>query len=171
MKTILVTGRIGSGKTEVCRMLRESGYPVYDSDSRTKALYKTVPGLLEKVESAAGVQFEFLAEIFRNPLKREAVEAVVYPEVLADFNAWRAQQDTPVVFMESAIALQKEQFRPLFDAVLLVQAPAHLRYGRNPKAESREASQEDVQNADWIIMNDSSLEHLQEKVNDFLKEI
>ena len=38
MKTVLVTGLIGAGKSELCSLLAAKGYPVYDSDSRTKAL-------------------------------------------------------------------------------------------------------------------------------------
>ena len=37
--TILITGGIGSGKSALTSYLSERGVPVYDSDSRTKALY------------------------------------------------------------------------------------------------------------------------------------
>ena len=49
MKTFLVTGPIGSGKSEVCRYLASKGYPVYDCDSRTKGLYESVPGLKSRI--------------------------------------------------------------------------------------------------------------------------
>ena len=39
MRKVLITGRIGSGKSEVSKILGALGYSVYDSDSRTKALY------------------------------------------------------------------------------------------------------------------------------------
>lgn len=36
---IIVTGGIGSGKSEVCRMIAsEYGFPVYDADSRVKEI-------------------------------------------------------------------------------------------------------------------------------------
>ena len=38
LRTVAVTGGIGSGKSMVCALLAEKGIPVYDSDSRTKAL-------------------------------------------------------------------------------------------------------------------------------------
>ena len=50
MRTILVTGGIASGKSEVCAHLQAKGYPVYDCDSRTKGLYATVPGLPHLLE-------------------------------------------------------------------------------------------------------------------------
>lgn len=37
-KLIAITGGIGSGKSVVCRILSSLGYPVYDCDSRAKAL-------------------------------------------------------------------------------------------------------------------------------------
>ena len=55
MKTDLVTGGIGSGKSAVCAYLASRGVPVYDSDSRTKALYTSDPALLPALESALGI--------------------------------------------------------------------------------------------------------------------
>ena len=42
MRTLAVTGGIGSGKSLVCSFLAERGFPVYDADSRTKALYSVM---------------------------------------------------------------------------------------------------------------------------------
>ena len=38
MKTGIVTGGIGSGKSAVCAYLASRGVPVYDSDTRAMAL-------------------------------------------------------------------------------------------------------------------------------------
>ena len=46
MRTVIVTGGIGSGKSAVCALLRKRGIPVYDSDSRVKELYKSRPKTL-----------------------------------------------------------------------------------------------------------------------------
>ena len=51
--TILITGGIGSGKSVLSRYLESRGVPVYDSDSRAKALYDSEMG--EAVESLFGV--------------------------------------------------------------------------------------------------------------------
>ena len=89
MKTVLVTGGIASGKSEVCRYLTSRGFEVYDSDSRTKALYDSVPGLKTRVEEAIGLPFKEIGVIFSDPAKRGKLEAVVYPEVMKDFLAWK----------------------------------------------------------------------------------
>ena len=52
--TLVVTGGIGSGKSLVCSMFADKGIPVYDSDSRTKSLYDSVPGLSARISSALG---------------------------------------------------------------------------------------------------------------------
>ena len=39
MRTVLVTGPIGSGKSEACRYLASLDFPVYECDARTKLLY------------------------------------------------------------------------------------------------------------------------------------
>ena len=98
MKTVLVTGGIASGKSELCRYLSSKGFAVYDSDSRTKALYDSVPGLKERVEDALGVPFSEIGIIFSDDARREKLEAVVYPEVLKDFLEWKSSQAGRAVF-------------------------------------------------------------------------
>ena len=44
MKTLIISGGIGSGKSVVAAIVRKRGIPVYDCDSRAKALYDEVPG-------------------------------------------------------------------------------------------------------------------------------
>ena len=53
--TVLITGGIGSGKSAVSSILESEGIPVYDSDSRTKALYDSDLRLRENLESLLGV--------------------------------------------------------------------------------------------------------------------
>ena len=55
MKVLVVTGGIGSGKSEVCRLLAEYGFQMqYDADSRAKGLYVEHPHLLDDIEKALG---------------------------------------------------------------------------------------------------------------------
>ncbi|MBR5923956.1 MAG: dephospho-CoA kinase [Bacteroidales bacterium] len=173
MKTVLVTGGIASGKSEVCRHLEVLGYPVYDSDSRTKALYETIPGLKTRIEEATGYPFSQIGKIFSDDAMREKLESVVYPEVLADFLEWKATCKANLVFFESAIALDKAQFDGQWDEVWLVRAPLEQRLKRNPKAEGRLQAQKEVDEsrADVVIENDSSIEELHLKVNKALNDM
>ena len=140
MKTVIVTGGIGSGKSAVCALLRERGIPVYDSDRETKALYDRDPALTSRLEEALGVPLRgadgrldrkaLAACIFEDPAARGTLESIVYPLVRRDFEAWRQRQSATFVVLESAVILSKPQFAGLADAVVLVDAPAPVRISR-----------------------------------------
>ena len=99
MKTLGITGGIGSGKTTLCRMLEKRGVPVYEADARTKALYDSDPSLIPALEQALGVTLRgedgkmdrgrLAGMLFADSRVRETVEAIVHPKVLEDFLAWR----------------------------------------------------------------------------------
>ena len=169
MRTILVTGPIGSGKSEVCRYLASLDFPVYDCDSRTKMLYSLVPGLKCSIEERLGIPWSQIGTVFTEPDKLRALEEMVYPHVLADLKAWKAAQTAPLVFVESAIALDKPCFDGLYDRVLLVTAPYEVRVRRNPRAAERDALQHfDPGRIDLTVGNDGTLEELQLKIRQLI---
>ncbi len=53
MRKIAITGNIGSGKTTVCKILKNSGYKVFECDLEVKKLYKTI-NLKNKVRRMLG---------------------------------------------------------------------------------------------------------------------
>lgn len=169
MTAVLVTGNIGSGKTLVCRYLSSKGWPVYDCDSRCKALYGSVPGLRERIERELGIPFSELERIFSDGDLKRRLEDIVYPVVADDIRKWLSGLDSPLAFVESATAASHPAFAGLFDKVILVRAPMSEREKRNPKAAQRDASQDfsDV-SADIVIDNDSTREQLYNKL-DLLK--
>ncbi|MBO4595549.1 MAG: dephospho-CoA kinase [Bacteroidales bacterium] len=173
MKTVLVTGGIASGKSAVCARLRALGLPVYDCDSRTKALYDEIPDLKARIEKAIGLPFAEVGIIFSDAAKREALEAVVFPEVLADIRRWKAGLgDASVAFIESAIAASKPVFDGEWDEIWRVDAPMAMRIARNPRTAERAAAQDPASvKADLIIENDGSLEELNSKIDNILKSI
>ena len=192
MKTLVVTGGIGSGKSAVCERLAARGIPVYESDARTKALYERDPDLIPALERALDLPLRLpdgrpdrralAAAVFGDEGKRSALEAIVHPRVYADFEAWRDAQDpdVPFVVMESAIFLQKPLFRPLADRVLLVDAPTSLRISRTsardgvPEAEIRRrmrAQAIDPSAADAVLVNDGSPKELDARLEQVLQKI
>ena len=116
MRTLVVTGGIGSGKSYVVRMFAALGIPVYDADLRTKRL-------LDRQYMAG--------RIFSDRCLLEKVEALVFPEVIADFRAWKERvPDASFVIMESAIYLEKPALAGVADKVLTVLCPEEIRIGR-----------------------------------------
>lgn len=141
MKTVIVTGLIGSGKSAVCALLRERGIPVYNSDERTKRLYGRRPALVRRLEKRLRTRLRgkdgtldrrrLSAVIFADDHAREQLEALVFPAVLEDFRRWRRRQKgCPFVALESAVILSKPIFDGLADAVVVVDAPEQLRLQR-----------------------------------------
>ena len=127
---LIVTGGIGSGKSEVCRILRDNfGYQVYEADVKAKELYSKFPDLIESIETSLACRIrnecgEFvpslLAErIFTDKEALAEVENILFPYMLKDFDDFCKAASGPVI-MESATVLEKSQFDGIGDAVILV---------------------------------------------------
>ena len=139
-KVLLVTGGIGAGKSAVSRMLIERGVPVYFSDDMAKSLYDRDASLRDSLRRLFGervfrdgdVDRRALAElIFADEEKRRALEALVHPAVLRDFEAWKAERpDCALVAFESAILLDRGLPEGFADYVIYVDAPEELRLRR-----------------------------------------
>lgn len=185
MKTIIITGGIGSGKSALCAHLAAKGIPVYDSDSRAKALYDENPVIVLEIEQALGENLRgadgFLDRkkvagiIFADELKRQAMEDVLHPYVFEDFLRWRRQfviGKVPYVVMESAIYLRTRYSSMVPGLVLLVDSPFDLRLKRACRRDSvspgqilaRMQSQTlDPSKADAVVVNDCDLQTFYER--------
>lgn len=172
IRLIVVTGGIGSGKSAVSRLLEDRGIPVYDCDSRAKALYDVYPQLKAMLKPAIFDDVQALARL----------ENALYPLLMEDFETWAADSGSDWVAMESAILLQKPFFDKVGDYVLLVDAPENirrervmLRGGISPVSlDARLALQMDQRNnprVDYIIENDGPAEGLEIQVDEFLRRI
>lgn len=169
MKTVLITGPIGSGKSEVRRYLESEGFPVYDCDSRTKDLYESVPGLKAEIEESLGISWSQIGVIFTDAARRRKLEGIVYPLVVSDILEWKSALVSRLAFIESAVAMDKHEFDGLYDEVLLVEAPASVRLERNPKAAQRDSLQSfDRARVSYIIENDLTIEELHKKTDQIL---
>ena len=184
MKTVILTGGMGSGKSAVCALLKARGVPVYDSDSRTKTLYDRDPALVGRLEAVLGVDLrtadgrldrgKLASLIFSDPARKAAVEAVVHPAVLADFRSWKrwhrpkgwSYGPVPFVVLESAIILSCPVFDGVGDRTVLVDAPEDVRLARavardgsDPETALRRIRQQrfDRSRVDAVLRNDGPL--------------
>lgn len=197
MMVIIVTGGIGSGKSQVCRILEEKfGIPVYEADRRAKCLYSEVPGLLDTIEEALGCCLrdgsgkfvpQKLAEvIFNDSSALRMVEELLFPAMADDFESWEKQTGKQVVAYESATILEKKQFDGFGDIVLIVDAPVDVRITRATERDGvdkeilmKRIAAQPLMNRmsegyvdsriDCIIKNDSTLEDLTEKLSEFIE--
>lgn len=137
---LIVTGGIGSGKTEVCRILtRLYGCSLYEADSKAKELYLKYPALLESIEAELGASFrdkdgtflpKAMAErIFSDGNAVGIVEGLLFPYMMEDFRKFVETSENIVIF-ESATILEKPFFDGFGDKVILVDAPFETRLER-----------------------------------------
>lgn len=200
MKLIVITGGIGSGKSEVCRILCERfDIPVYEADAKVKMLYVEHPTLLDDIESHLGESFRkadgnfdpsaLAKRIFSDDSALTAVEELVFPALMDDFRLFmKLHQDAAYIVFESATVLEKPQFDGFGDFVVLVDAPKDLRMmramERDSVPESKVAERMDKQilmnhlseggeddRINFRIINDSSKEILHERVAELMEKL
>lgn len=141
MYKVGITGGIGSGKSRVCSMLEGFGVAVYDADSRAKGLMNSNPTLREalvrrfgaEVYTDEGINRAYLAErVFFDGEELMALNAIVHPAVMDDFDRWAAEQEGDYVVLESAI-LFEAHLEGRVDTTIAVMAPESLRLERAMK--------------------------------------
>lgn len=138
MYKVGLTGGIGSGKSTVCAMLRERGVAVYSSDERAKELMNSDSTIKERIIARFGAEsFEdgvlnraYLAQrVFASEEELAALNAIVHPRVMEDFEAWAESAEGEYVLLESAI-LFESGFDSKVDMVVAIMAPEDLRIER-----------------------------------------
>ncbi len=161
---VVVTGGIGSGKSEVCRILRRKGFTAqYNADLRVKELYEEHPALLGDIEKALNrglrnADGKFLpgrlAEvIFNDPEALTQVEAVVFPVLKADFETFAESVAEDVIIFESATILEKPFFNGFGDKVILVDAPYGMRLERACRRDDADRNRVEARMANQKLMN------------------
>ncbi|MBX3101948.1 MAG: dephospho-CoA kinase [Bacteroidetes bacterium] len=196
MKTIGITGGIGSGKSTVSRALAALGYPVFISDEESKQLLDKDSQLRAALKAAFGQDLytpgnkldkaRLAAIIFGNAEALQQVNALVHPAVFRAFHAWQAQQAAAghqLAFKEAAILYEAGAAAEL-DAVIVVSCPEEERIRRVTARDgiSREAvlarmahqwpEAQKVALADYVLINDGQqpvLPQLQHILQQLLK--
>lgn len=142
MEILVITGGIGSGKSEVCRILQECySCGVYNADERVKFLYDIHPTLLNDIETLTGdslrdgdgrfVPSRLSARIFSDRRLLKEVEKLVFPALMDDFRSWaEGYADDRFVAFESATILEKPELKGFGDKVVLVDAMVETRLER-----------------------------------------
>lgn len=198
MKILVITGGIGSGKSEVCRILAANGLIAqYNADARVKSLYSSHPVLLGQIEDRLGcvlrdgsgifVPGKLAARIFSDAGALAAVEELVFPALLEDFDRFVTEhQDADIIVFESATILEKDFFRDFGDEVILVDAPVEIRLERaclrdgaaredvmarmaNQKLPDSMSSEQRGDRVSAVIVNDSDLAGLEVKTDEVMK--
>ena len=164
---LVVTGGIGSGKSQVCGILREMGIRAqYNADARAKALYEEHPTLLSDIEKSLGCtlknkegKFEpskLASVIFNDRDALETVENHLFPVMIEDFQTFAGNCGEEIVVFESATVLEKPQFKGFGDKVILVDAPFDIRLERACKRDGADQAKVLARMRNQKLMNDLS---------------
>ncbi|NLT50321.1 MAG: dephospho-CoA kinase [Ignavibacteria bacterium] len=185
-----ITGGIGSGKSELCKYYTEKGEKVIFADivaknilSGNKTVQKKIIELFGKDSFEDGnPNLKYLAEnIFKNEKNVKKMNSVVHPAAIDEIQKQMRLQleKSDIVFVESAL-IYEAGMENLFDFILAISAPDNLRIER--VAERDDADPEEiklrinnqlseefkVQNADFVIHNNSTIDELYKKAEFFL---
>ncbi len=192
-----ITGGIGSGKSFVANILRNSGFKVFDCDKEAKELMVSNQMVINDILNVVGKEAyifnvgkdgnenvslnkTLIADfLFRNSQNAHVINNIVHPRLAEYFREWTKLCEEDVVFMESAI-LFESGFDKLTDFTLLVYADTELRVRRcidrdksnNQDVLKRIKMQMDqgllINMADFMVINNEG-DELDSQLDEFLK--
>lgn len=199
MMVLVITGGIGSGKSQVCEILDRMGFRAqYNADMRAKALYEEHPTLLAQIEESLGCSLRnadgsfvpslLASRIFTDRHALETVEAYLFPALIEDFQSYAGSCGEDIVVFESATVLEKSQFEGFGDKIILVDAPFDLRLERacrrdlterdkvlarmlNQKLMNELSSGRTDPRVDRVILNDGTLEDLESRTRNAINSL
>lgn len=138
MRSIGLTGGIGSGKSTVARIFSVLGVPVFEADAVGRELLSNDSAVKDAVVQRFGsailkdgaIDRKALAAIvFKDSSALADLNAIIHPVVRAAYVAWSGSQNAPYALFEAAI-LDRSGSRSLLDGIIVVSAPETLRIQR-----------------------------------------
>jgi len=138
-----VTGGIGSGKSEVCRILSRLGRAVLSADDIARDLTGHDPSVRSAIAQEFGAALygpggelrraELARIVFRDPARLRALNAIVHPRVFSSLDEALARLPAasrrPYAVVEAALMFESGMDEGL-DATVLVRAPEPIRIAR-----------------------------------------
>lgn len=187
---IAVTGGIGAGKSEVCKIISESGYKVINADDIAKNILNSDAGVREKIINLFGEESYRGDEINRDYLSRKVfdnsdnvaeINSIIHPLTLLKINDLINEefQKKDIVFVESALIFEADR-EDNYDYILLVVADEAKRCERilakgklslseiTSRMENQLSDEIKSDHADFIIYNNDGLDELAGKTNFYL---
>ncbi len=188
MKTLGITGGIGSGKTTVCKLFEDLGARVIYADDEAKRIMHENPDVRVELMAAFGPESydeqgrlnrAYLAQqVFGNAENIARINAIVHPRVgeALQQSIRQAEADGVDLLVYESALLFETGGDQLLDAIAVVDAPLETRMQRvmardevsKEKVEARMKHQRAAkafrERADYLIENDGEKEALQTQV-------
>ncbi len=195
MKTVAITGGIGSGKSTVTSYLSELGYTIIDADKMSREMTasggKAMPYILEHfgpdyVNEDGSLNRAAMRDlVFRSSEAMRLLEEGTTRVVLEDIEKIKnelAEKGESFLFFDIPLLFEKHQ-EDKYDLVWVVTADYDIRSQRVMERDSidrniidlimdsQEEEEKKVSKADVIIYNNNSLENLKKTVDKVLSEL
>jgi dephospho-CoA kinase len=174
---VAVTGGIGAGKSEVLQAFARRGVPTISADEIVHELIANDAEVRAALEDrfATTDRGEIAAVVFRYPDELDWLEALLHPRVAAARERWLAGLDAPVAVAEIPLLYETGGERG-FDAVIVVTASEDVRRARKPatvegRSDRLLPDDEKVTRADFVYVNDGTLEQLDAWVGEVLSQL
>ncbi len=186
-----ITGGIGSGKTEVCKLLAKRGFKVFYSDLVAKNLYLTDKKLAGNIVRVFGKDIlnykgkinlpKLREKIFASKKNYMAINKIVHPVVISYLNKEARKSKFDITVIESAL-LFESGFNKDLDYIVTVYSNKKNRISRLMLRD--EASRNDINDlmkfqiddkskmsmSDFVLINNKTLKDLKIQV-DFLSTV
>jgi dephospho-CoA kinase len=186
---VAITGGIGAGKSEALKAFARRGAEVASSDEIVHRLLASDEEVKQEVVGRFGPQvLDGSGAIDRAALARvvfadrealEALEAILHPQVVREYSAWREElgrrPDPPRVAVVEVPLLYETGGERRFDKVVVITAPPEVRAARTEIVDAREErllpDDEKVRRADFAFVNDGPLDGLDRFVGEVLEQL
>lgn len=174
-KTVIgITGGIGSGKTTVCNIINQMGYPVFYSDLSGRVLLEEDEELKAEIKAYFGdavfkdgsiVRARLGEIVFNNKEKLDYLNSLIHPRVKNAFLTWKNKQESKLVFKESAILFESKDTSCNYVCSVVAQVEERIERVKNRDGVSRDevlsrinnqmTDEERIALSDFIIKNNS----------------
>ncbi|PKM87270.1 MAG: dephospho-CoA kinase [Firmicutes bacterium HGW-Firmicutes-10] len=135
---IAITGSMGSGKSAVCSIIKQAGWPLISADEIVADLYdfdtyvktRLIEYFGDEVIEDHKVNRKVLFScMMKSEKEKKRVEELVHPLVEKKMMDYFAKQDSPLLFAEIPL-LYESQWQGKFDQIWVVAADDDLRIDR-----------------------------------------
>jgi len=176
-RRVAITGGIGAGKSEALRAFARHGAAVISSDEIVHDLYEHDEEVRTAVQERFGTtdRGEIGRIVFADRAELDWLERMLHPRVRDRTARWLAGQDAPLAVIEIPL-LYETGGEARFDAVVVITAPRDIRESRGridreARSDRLIPDNEKVRRADYVYVNDGSLEELDAWVAGIAREL